>query len=149
MKKILVLGGSYFIGKNLLNFIKDEFKEAQFIGREPCRLCDGSCDGSCINSPKIIGCFKYYYKSHNNIDNSDIIVFSNKGYISIDNYSNIINKYGFKDDRYDDEFKYQTQRRSDLHITVDNINNNITQIYKMINEIIDTYKKDTSDYIYI
>ena len=124
-------------------YLKADFKEAQYVKYDSCHACEGSCDDSCINSPKIVGCFKYYYKSNPNIVNPDIVVFSNKGDISIDSYSSIIKKYGFNEDKDEEEDKYQTEKRSYLDIEVDNINsNNIIKIYKMVNEIIDIYKKD-------
>ena len=127
-------------------YLKADYKEAQYVKYNSCRACDGSCDGSCINSPKIVGCFKYYYKSNTNIGNPDIIVFSNKGYISIDAYSSIINKYGFNEDKDEEDDMYQTEKRSYLDIKVDYIDsNNIIKIYKMVNEIIDIYKKDNKN----
>ena len=45
-------------------YLKADYKEAQFVKYDSCRACDGSCDGACLNSPKIVGCFKYYYESN-------------------------------------------------------------------------------------
>ena len=131
-------------------YLKDDFKEAQYVKYDSCYACDGSCDGACMNSPKIVGCFKYYYKSNPNIENPDIVVFSNKGDISIDYYSSIINKYGFSEDKEEDDGMYRREKRSYLAINVDYINiNNITKIYNMVNEIIDIYKKDNKNSLYI
>ena len=142
------------INKNIYNkYIKDEFKDAQYVGYDACHVCKIACE-SCIPSPKIVGCFKYYYKSTPNVEKSDIIVFSNKGDISIDSYSSIINKYGYKEENmYGDTYnndKYQIERRSDLHINVGHISNvNIIKIYEMVNEIIESYKKDKSSFLTI
>ena len=139
------------LNKSIYNkYLKYDFNEAQYVKYDSCRACEGSCDGSCTSSPKIIGCFKYYYKSNPNIGNPDIVVFSNKGDISIDSYSNIINKYGFNEEKDEEDIMYQTEKRSYLNIEVDYIDiNNIIKIYKMVNEIIDIYKKDNKNYLYI
>lgn len=127
-------------------YLKNDFKEAQYVKYDSCHACDGSCDGSCISSPKIVGCFKYYYKSNSNIENPDIVVFFNKGDISIDSYSSIINKYGLTDEKDLEDDIYKTEKRSYLDIKVNHINSdNIINIYKMGNEIIDIYKKDNSN----
>lgn len=127
-------------------YLKDDFKEAQYVKYESCHACDDSCDGACIRSPKIVGCFQYYYKSNSNIKNPDIIVFSNKGNISIDSYSSTINKYGFNEIKEEENDMYQTEKRSYLDIKVDYVNSdNITNIYKMVNELIASYKKDNSN----
>lgn len=131
-------------------YLKDEFSEAQYAGYDSCRACEGSCDGGCGTSPKIVGCFKYYYKSKPNIEKPDIVVFSNKGDISIDFYSSIINKYGFNEEQHDDDddAMYQTEKRESLYIDAEYINDdNIVRIYKMVNEIIDAYKKDNNNFL--
>lgn len=129
-------------------YLKDDFKEAQYVKYSPCRVCTSSCEGSCDHSKKIVGCFKYYYRSNSNIENPDIVVFSNKGDISIDSYSGIINKYGFNEEKYEDADMYKTEKRTYLRIKVDYINsNNIIDIYEMVNEIIAIYKKDTNEHL--
>ncbi len=131
-------------------YLKADYSTAQYVKYEACRICEGSCDGTCINSPKVVGCFKYYYKSNSNIEYPDIIVFSNKGVISIDAYSSILNKYGFNSSNSGEYDAYLTEKRSHLGIIVNYVDsNNITKIYKMVNEIIDIYKKENKDYLNI
>ena len=139
-----------FLHRSLYNkYLKENFKDAQYIGYDSCRKCDGSCDGSCINSPKIVGCFKYYYKSDPNIAKSDITIYSKRGEVSIDTYSYIIKKYGFIENN-ESYNMYQTKRRSYLYIAANYINgNNITNIYKMVSEIIENYKTDDKYYLEI
>ena len=87
-------------------YLKDDYKDAQYVKYDSCRAYDS------WTTPKIVGCFKYYYKSNTNIENPDIVVFYNKGDISIDVYSNIINKYGLNE--YKDEIDdiHQMRKRS-------------------------------------
>ena len=125
------------------NYLKDDFREAQYVKYDSCRVCNVGGFGWCINSPKIVGCFRYYYKSNSNVENPDIVVFSNKGNITIDSYSSIINKYGFNEEKGEKYDMYQTDKRSYLDIKVNYINSdNIIKICKMVYEIIDIYSKD-------
>lgn len=153
---IVIISISYllyynFLGKTLNNkYLKNEYPEAKYVRNEPCKECNGSCDGGCIDEDKVIGCYKYYYTSNTKIKDPDIIIFSNKDKISIDTYTTIINKYGFNDSREENFDIYLTEKREDLSIEANNIDNlNIEKIYKMVNEIIENYKKDKTRYLSI
>ena len=141
------------LGKSLYEkYLKADYKDAQYVKYGSCRVCEDSCEGSCLQYATIIGCFRYYYKSDTNIKNPDIVIFYNKGDVSIDAYSSIANKYGFNSDYIseNEDDMYQVERRSELRINVDYIDSNsIVKIYKMVNEIIDIYKKDNKNSLYI
>ncbi len=131
-------------------YLKTDFKGAEYVRRDFCYECTSSCDGGCMSTPKIIGCFKYYYRSSSNIGEPDIVVFFNKGDISIDSYSKIINRYGFEDKKDEEDNMYHTRKRDFLYIEVDEINSrNITRIYNMVHELIDIYEKDNKQSFYI
>ena len=131
-------------------YLKEDYKNAKYINYEPCRECERSCDGGCLNTPKIVGCYIYYYKSNPNIENPDIIVYSNKGKISIDEYNAIVNKYNFYiDETNNRKLTYDTEKRKNLYISAKNkINSsNIEEAYYMIKELINIYEKDRTDYL--
>lgn len=133
-------------------YLKEEYQNAEFINYEPCRECDGSCDGGCINSPKIVGCYIYYYKSNPTNKSPDIVVYSNKGKISIDEYNVIVNKYDFYIDKIDNtSFNYETEKRKYLYISAKNKidSSNIEKTYNMIKELISNYEKDRTLYLEI
>lgn len=75
------------LGKSLYEkYLKADYKDAQYVKYGSCRVCEDSCEGSCLQYATIIGCFRYYYKSDTNIKNPDIVIFYNKGDVSIDAY---------------------------------------------------------------
>lgn len=127
--------------------LSKDYPNAKYVKYEACRECDGSCDGGCFNSPKVVGCYKYYYKSNQSLSKPDIIVFANRGKISIDSYSYIINKYGFENHEEEDFDKYLIERRNDISIKAEINEDSITKIYEMVNELINLYKEDAKENI--
>lgn len=130
------------------NQLKNDYNDIEYVGYKSCETCKiPFFDGACLYYAKKTGCFNYYYKSTNGIKNPDVAVFYNNGNVEIDIYSNIINKYGYKDL---DNLENISSKRNDLSIYVGNINNNsMEKIYQMVNEIINDYKKDDKKYLNI
>lgn len=126
------------------NYLKEEFAGAEYTGYDSCYECKGGgCDGGCGSTPKIVGCFKYYYKSDPDLAEPDIVVYSNKGDVSVDSYSTVINRYGGSEFNLGIDYDYLTEKRIDLGVVLDDSSiDDYADIYGMVDEIIEMYKKD-------
>lgn len=124
-------------------YLKEDFKDAKYMKKSVCVRCDGSCDGGCVDRRKVIGCYKYYYKSNSNQKKPDIIVYYNKGDVSVDPYISIVHKYGYNISEEEEYDEYTIGKKSQINIKAIDVNrDNIADIYEMVNEIINFYKKD-------